>query len=324
MENPTDFDRAGRIILENLKKTRLEKGLTVEETAIKSAVAPEQIEQLESGDLAFLPPPYVIALLRKYALALNAYDESLFVDMKRAAEIPILRTPKTSADRVQKPQHLAGISRRKQYAAAAALIVIAMAILWMILGRAYQAPTMEAALPDASELPAAYTSPPAVPLQPTSTTIEQPAKSVPTATAEPEETTASAVNGEPETASSKTEQELSATTVQIGCFTSSIDRGNMKPGDLLKNLAPDLSAVYYYSDITMPSGEPIWHEWLLNGTTVDRISVGTPKGKRWRCWSRKSTGNRKEGQWTVRVVQGEGVEIHSDSITVAMPPAQGK
>jgi len=94
MENPTDFDRAGRIILENLKKTRLEKGLTVEETAIKSAVAPEQIEQLESGDLAFLPPPYVIALLRKYALALNAYDESLFVDMKRAAEIPILRTPK--------------------------------------------------------------------------------------------------------------------------------------------------------------------------------------------------------------------------------------
>jgi len=74
----------------------------------------------------------------------------------------------------------------------------------------------------------------------------------------------------------------------------------------------------------MPSGEPIWHEWLLNGTTVDRISVGTPKGKRWRCWSRKSTGNRKEGQWTVRVVQGEGVEIHSDSITVAMPPAEGK
>jgi len=49
----------------------------------------------------------------------------------------------------------------------------------------------------ASSVASSITSPPAVPLQPTSTTIEQPAKSVPTATAEPGTSDAPATSDAP-------------------------------------------------------------------------------------------------------------------------------
>jgi len=323
MENLTDFARTGLIILENIKKARQEKGLRVEDAALKSGIDCGQLEKLESGDLAFLPPPYVIALLRKYALALGTYDETLFKELKESTDIPVTKAPRKRGSQAQKSAKRTGNGARNIYASITAIIVIAAATLWMIFARPYQpAPPMEATLPNVSKLPAAYTSltssltPPAP---------AEPAASATPASAEPDKTTPPAGGEEPAASLSKSEQEhSSATKVQKGCFTLSIDRAAMKPGKVLTSLTPSSSAVYYFSDITMPSGEPIWHEWLLNGTAVDTISVGTPTGKRWRCWSRKSTGNRKKGDWSVRVVQGEREEIHSDSITVAMPPAEGE
>jgi len=109
MENLTDFTEIGRIVLENIKKTRQEKGLTEETAALKSGIDREQLEKLESGNLTFLPPPYVIALLRKYALALGIYDETLFKQLKESADIPAPKSPRKrtaqsqkSADRTEK------------------------------------------------------------------------------------------------------------------------------------------------------------------------------------------------------------------------------
>jgi|GEM_PF-389086 len=325
MENLTDFTEIGRIVLENIKKTRQEKGLTEETAALKSGINREQLEKLESGNLTFLPPPYVIALLRKYALALGIYDETLFKQLKESADIPAPKSPRKRTAQSQKSADRTENKNRNLYASITAIIVIAAAALWMIFGRPIQQPPpMEASLPDVSELPAAYTSPTAPP--PPSTQAAAEAKeTISPAPAEPEKTAVAAEDEEQAASLSKSEQEHSnETTVQKGCFTLSIDRAAMEPGKEIDILTPATGSIYYFSDITMPSGEPIWHEWELNGKPVDRISVGTPTGNRWRCWSRKSTGNRQEGKWTVRVVQGEGVEIHSDSIAVTIPPEEGQ
>jgi len=105
MENLTDFTEIGRIVLENIKKTRQEKGLTEETAALKSGIDREQLEKLESGNLTFLPPPYVIALLRKYALALGIYDETLFKQLKESADIPAPKSPRKRTAQSQKSAH---------------------------------------------------------------------------------------------------------------------------------------------------------------------------------------------------------------------------
>ncbi len=140
MENLTDFTEIGRIVLENIKKTRQEKGLTEETAALKSGIDREQLEKLESGNLTFLPPPYVIALLRKYALALGIYDETLFKQLKESADIPVPKSHRKRTAQSQKSADRTENKNRNLYASITTIIVIAAAALWMIFGRPIQQP----------------------------------------------------------------------------------------------------------------------------------------------------------------------------------------
>ncbi|TCD47042.1 DUF2914 domain-containing protein [Chlorobium sp. N1] len=298
MENMTEFVRIGRTILDTLRKAREGKGLSLEEAARMAGTAPDRLARLEAGDLEILPPAYTVALMREYAQALGAYDEPLFHELKEAAGIPVPRSSTTRPvpdHREQQP----GLWRNAFAGAVAVTLLIAA---WLLVGRACQTPSRTVQkTPDpamtAAAPPAPVPAPSAAPLPEPDTLQSQ----------------APAINADSAPAS--------GATVAHSCFTTSIDREKRSPLDRLRRTPQQETAIAYFSDILNPSGKPLYHEWLFNGKTVQRIAVGTPTGRRWRCWSQKTVGRGEEGTWTVRIVEGEGTVLHTDSIPAGTLPA---
>lgn len=304
MENMTEFVRIGQSIIEILRKTREEKGLTLEEAARMTATAPDRLARLESGDLEILPPAYMVALLREYALALGAYEEKLFHEMKAAAGIPVpgSHRPRTAT----KPQQQKKENERTEMTRYALLGAAAMALLialWLLVGRSCQGPSQ-----GAGETPAPQPPPAAASTAPPPSPAGTPAPEQENVPAAPHQKT-------PEPAVTH------SATVQSSCFTTSIDREKRAPVDRLDRIPSKETAITYFSDILNPSGEPLYHEWLFNGKQVQRIAVGTPEGKRWRCWSQKTAGRGESGVWAVRILEGDGRVLHTDSIPAGTLPA---
>lgn len=292
MENLTEFVRTGRIIVDALTKKRVGNGLSTEEAARQSGVAEEQLRRLESGDLEFLPPVYVIALLRKYALALGTFDTALFKELKQAAGIP---APIAQQQNLEKSPGKGRILSVGPKAIAAAGIAAVLIISALFLSRTYRSPA------------------------------ETPPGETPTAAGGYSSAPAPAADEGPAGAE-RPEQESKqagahAATAHTGCFTLSINKEKRQPNGRLARIPAGTSSIIYFSDIHRPSGKPLYHEWSFNGKQVDKIAVGRPSGPRWRSWSRKTVGKEGNGVWRVRVREGDGVVLRADSILSGKPPA---
>lgn len=72
-------------------------------------------------------------------------------------------------------------------------------------------------------------------------------------------------------------------------------------------------SVYYFTELSGLEGATIRHRWLYQGEVMADVEfqVGGP---RWRVWSKKSLLPRWSGQWTVSVVDGNGVVIQSETV----------
>lgn len=285
MENLTEFIRTGRIIADSLHKKRVEMGLSTKEAAKLSGVKEDRLIRMESGDLEFISPVYLIALLREYALALGTYDRELFKELNQTAGIRVHPAQQKSLEQSPGQDHSLSINRNAVAAAGIAAVLIIGALF---LSRTYRTPAETPAL----EVPparAGYSSAP---------------------------TPAAELPGQ------ETKQDgAHAATAHNGCFTLSINKETREPNGRLNRIPSGAGTIIYFSDIHRPSGKPLYHEWSFNGKQVDKIAVGRPSGPRWRSWSRKTVGKEGNGVWRVRVREGDGVVLRADSILSGKPPA---
>ncbi len=284
MENLTEFIRTGRVIAGSLHEKRVEMGLNTKEAAMLSGVKEDRLIRMESGDLEFISPVYLIALLREYALALGTYDRELFNELNQTAGIRVHPAQQKSLEKSSGQDHSPGIKRT---AVAAAGIAAALFIGALFLSRTYRTPP------------------------------ETPALEVPPARAGYSTPTPGAEHPGPATKQDGAHR----ATAHNGCFTLSIDKGKREPNGRLSRIPSGTGAIIYFSDIHRPSGKPLYHEWSFNGKQVDKIAVGRPSGPRWRSWSRKTVEKEGIGVWRVRVSEGDGVVLLADSILSGKPPA---
>lgn len=76
--------------------------------------------------------------------------------------------------------------------------------------------------------------------------------------------------------------------------------------------------LFFFTEIHDASGETLVHRWFFNDVLQAevRLAVG---GDRWRTWSRKNIGNRREGSWKVTVSTDSGCELASQQLRSDTP-----
>jgi len=85
-ETPTT-DSLGQLAVV-LRSERLRRGLSIEDIARLVNISASHIERLENGEFSYLPPLYVFAYLRKYAVEVGVADESLLSSCRRELQLP--------------------------------------------------------------------------------------------------------------------------------------------------------------------------------------------------------------------------------------------
>lgn len=78
----------------------------------------------------------------------------------------------------------------------------------------------------------------------------------------------------------------------------------------------DVGTLYFYTIFEGDFGAmPVEHVWLHEGEEIARVAL-TVEGPRWRTWSSKEVLPDWTGDWTVRVVDADGVEHAAVDFTV--------
>lgn len=101
--------------------------------------------------------------------------------------------------------------------------------------------------------------------------------------------------------------------VQRSQFTSMvIDR---EPTDVLEQISSDTPEVYFFSELSGLSGHTVTHRWNFAEQTLFEKSF-TVGGDRWRVWSSKKIQPALKGNWSVDVIDQDGLLLHSATLTV--------
>ncbi len=95
-------------------------------------------------------------------------------------------------------------------------------------------------------------------------------------------------------------------------FTSEIVA--REPQDTITSLSNENTRIIFFTELHAAQGQTVFHVWEREGTEMARVpfDVGGP---RWRVYSTKSLEPSWLGQWTVRVEDADGRELHSDSFS---------
>ncbi len=95
-------------------------------------------------------------------------------------------------------------------------------------------------------------------------------------------------------------------------FTSEIVA--REPQDTITSLSNENTRIMFFTELHAAQGQTVFHVWEREGTEMARVpfDVGGP---RWRVYSTKSLEPSWLGQWTVRVEDADGRELHSDAFS---------
>ncbi len=101
--------------------------------------------------------------------------------------------------------------------------------------------------------------------------------------------------------------------VSRGTFTLGVDRVSREPLDSICRPTSEVRKIFYFSDLHNQFGKRIYHLWEYNGREMAKVALGRVGGPRWRVWSSKNLVPGWSGEWSVKVVTGDGTLLHQES-----------
>ena len=88
MADEMTFGSAGALLVRKLIQARKERGLSLEEVSVETRIKKDRLENIEGGNLTFLPAAYVYAFLKEYAGAVGVDDSELLERCRDELSIP--------------------------------------------------------------------------------------------------------------------------------------------------------------------------------------------------------------------------------------------
>lgn len=95
-------------------------------------------------------------------------------------------------------------------------------------------------------------------------------------------------------------------------FTSEVV--GREPQDMITNLTNESTRIIFFTELHAAQGQTVFHVWEREGTEMARVAFDV-QGPRWRIYSTKNLEPSWLGQWTVRVEDADGRELHSDGFS---------
>ena len=95
-------------------------------------------------------------------------------------------------------------------------------------------------------------------------------------------------------------------------FTSEIVA--REPQDTITSLSNETTQIIFFTELHAAQGQTVFHVWERDGTEMARVAFDVG-GPRWRVYSTKNLEPSWLGQWTVRVEDAAGRELHSDGFS---------
>lgn len=110
------------------------------------------------------------------------------------------------------------------------------------------------------------------------------------------------------------EEAAAAPTGEVARSAFTREIVDREPVDQVTVLENDTTRIYFFSELVGLEGETVMHQWEYNGEVMAVVpfEVGGP---RWRVNSSKELDPGRLGEWTVRVILGEGNELGVDRFT---------
>lgn len=120
-------------LIARLVRAREEKNISLQDISHKTNIRLENLARLESGDVEFQPPPYIRAMIRKYAETIGEKIELPPLDpVKPVANAPA-ESESAFSEKASVPQAETKRKRQVVYASAAALAFVAIAFAaWLM------------------------------------------------------------------------------------------------------------------------------------------------------------------------------------------------
>lgn len=120
-------------IIARLVRAREEKNISLQDISQKTNIRLENLARLESGDIEFQPPPYIRAMIRKYAETIGEKIELPPLEPVKPVVSALSESESSVSEKTSASQ--AETKRKRQFAyasaAALALVAITFAAWWM-------------------------------------------------------------------------------------------------------------------------------------------------------------------------------------------------
>ena len=82
-----------------------------------------------------------------------------------------------------------------------------------------------------------------------------------------------------------------------------------EPQDSIESLGNENTSISFFTELHGTQGQTVFHVWDREGTEMARVAFDVG-GSRWRVYSTKNLEPSWLGQWSVRVEDADGRELH--------------
>lgn len=110
--------------------------------------------------------------------------------------------------------------------------------------------------------------------------------------------------------------ECSVGNVSRVLFTDRI--AEREPSATVSAVTEDTATLFAFTELMSMENQVIHHRWYYRDALVADVPL-TVRGKRWRTWSSKNLGLRRDNQWSVRVTDADGCELARLSLLEQAP-----
>lgn len=100
--------------------------------------------------------------------------------------------------------------------------------------------------------------------------------------------------------------ECNSITVSRAVLASAIDA--REPAATVSTVTADTETLFAFTELMAAQGRTIYHRWYYDGELVAEVPL-TARGDRWRTWSSKNLGLRRDNNWSVRIVDEQDCEL---------------
>ncbi len=104
--------------------------------------------------------------------------------------------------------------------------------------------------------------------------------------------------------------EVSEKVVARAAFTTLV--AEREPQDEVSRLTNEHNRIIFFTDLRNLDGRSVTHVWERDGVVMARVPFSV-KGPRWRVYSTKNLEPSWVGEWTVKVVDDAGEELHRET-----------